>query len=458
MSAPHPFQVLVIGQGGREHAMVRALKFSPSLGAGLKPASHSGSLIGRPTPSQNAHYQINHHVHALPGSAGMATDCVCHDDLNWEKFDQVLELVLRQEISLVVIGPELPLAAGLSDFLRDAGVQVFAPSQAAARLESSKIFAKEFMIEAKVPTARSFTVSTVEQTASVCGAFAPPYVLKADGLAAGKGVFICKTVEELLSAARSIFDDHSLGEAGKSALLEEFSPGFEISYLVITNGEKFESLVLAQDHKRLLNGDEGPNTGGMGVVAPMHLEPELKERVDREVIQPVISHLKTRGLLYRGVLYFGLMMTPEGPSVLEFNTRFGDPETQVILPLLDGDWAEVFSAVARGEVPKLKWKKGASACVVLAAEGYPEDPKKGVSIAGDLGAAQANEKSYFLHAGTSHDANRGWLTAGGRVLNSVGLGQDLHEALSNAYARAERAVWPGRQMRTDIGANAQSQN
>ena len=241
MSASHPFQVLVVGQGGREHALVRALKFSPSLRAGLKPAdqNRSSGLSQNQNSSQMVHHQINHHVHALPGSAGMAADCICHLDFNWEKFDQVLELIRRHEISLVMIGPELPLAAGLSDFLRDAGVQVFAPSQAAARLESSKIFAKEFMIEAKVPTARSFTVSTVEQTASVCGAFAPPFVLKADGLAAGKGVFICKSTEELLSAARSIFDDHSLGEAGKSALLEEFSPGFEISYLVITNGETF---------------------------------------------------------------------------------------------------------------------------------------------------------------------------------------------------------------------------
>ncbi len=450
MSAANAPKVLVIGQGGREHALVHALKFAPSLNAGLSFGLSADSSSGVSSGSSAGHHQINRHVHALPGSAGMATDCVCHE-MSWENFDHVLELIRRVGISLVVIGPEMPLAAGLSDFLRDAGVQVFAPSQAAARLESSKIFAKEFMIEAKVPTARSFTVSSVEQTASVCGAFAPPYVLKADGLAAGKGVFICKTKNELLAAAQSIFVEKSLGEAGVTALLEEFSPGYEISYLVITNGEKFESLVLAQDHKRLLDGDEGPNTGGMGVVAPMHLDPKLKEFVDREVIQPVITHLKTRELLYRGVLYFGLMMTPEGPSVLEFNTRFGDPETQVIMPLLDGDWAEVFTAVARGEVPALKWKAGASACVVLAAEGYPDSPKKGVVISGNL-AAGAGGKSYFLHAGTQHDSKKGWLTAGGRVLNSMGLGADLAEALKNAYAQAATAPWPGCQMRSDIGA------
>ena len=269
-SSQAPAHVLVIGQGGREHALVRALKHSPALATGLQIGSAQTNAAGNPTGSAASlatpvGQQVNHRVHAIPGSAGMASDCVCHA-LNWEDFAGVLSLIRREKIELVIIGPELPLAAGLSNFLRENGITVFAPSQEAARLESSKIFAKEFMLEAGVPTARSFTVSSVEQTLEVYKNFAPPYVLKADGLAAGKGVFICKTAAERLAAAHSIFVEKSLGEAGERALLEEYSAGFEVSYLVLTNGEDFEPLVLAQDHKRLLDNDEGPNTGGMGVV------------------------------------------------------------------------------------------------------------------------------------------------------------------------------------------------
>lgn len=418
--------VLVVGQGGREHALVRALRMSSSV----------------------------EKVHALPGSAGMALDAHCHD-LAWENFDLVHQLIQREAIDLVVVGPEVPLAGGLSDALRAKGVLVFGPSREAAQLESSKIYSKEFMVEAGVATARFEVVASVEETKAAAARFKPPFVLKADGLAAGKGVFICKTEDELMAAAHSLFVEHSLGEAGARALMEEFQPGYEISYLILTNGEDFEPLVLAQDHKRLLDGDEGPNTGGMGVVAPVAIDESLRGRIDSEVIDKVVAHLSRRGLLYRGILYVGLMITENGPSVLEFNVRFGDPEAQALLPLLDGDWGQVFKTVAEGTaVPELQWRELASACIVLAAEGYPDHPVRGVKIEGleATSASGPDQTSYFLHAGTQKDAEKGWVTAGGRVLNAVGLGANLREAIDQAYRQAEKAKWHGRQMRHDVGA------
>lgn len=413
--------VLVIGQGGREHALVRVLRVSPSVTK----------------------------VHALPGSDGIAQDAQCHN-LSWEDFDAVLELIRREEIQLVVVGPEIPLAGGISDALRAKGIAVVGPSREAARLESSKVESKLFMMEAGVRTARFKIVRSLSETMAMAGEFSPPYVLKADGLAAGKGVYICKTKDELEMAARGLFVDQVLGEAGAMALLEEFQPGYEISYLLLTNGETFEPLILAQDHKRLNDGDQGPNTGGMGVVAPVVIDEELRRRIDSEVVAPVVAHLKKRNFLYRGVLYIGLMITEDGPSVLEFNVRFGDPEAQVILPLLDGDWGQVFSELAEGRLSSLRWKSMAAACVVLAAGGYPDRPEKDVEIRG-LSRAGASDTSYLLHAGTRLDAQQNWVTAGGRVLNAVGLGQTLREAMDHAYAKASEIEWSGMQMRRDIG-------
>lgn len=417
------FKALVIGQGGREHAIVRALQQSPSV----------------------------QEVHALPGSDGIALDARCHA-IDWRKFSEVLELCERERFDFIVIGPENPLVDGLSDVLRERGFLVVGPSRDAAQLEGSKIYCKEFLQSAGVPTARAHVVDRVSGALAAAKNFAPPYVLKADGLAAGKGVFICKTLEELTQAARAIFEEGTLGEAGRRALLEEFSPGYEISYLVLTNGETFEALPLAQDHKRLLDGDEGPNTGGMGVVAPVPLESELRARIDNEVILPTMREFKKRGYVYRGVLFVGLMMTPNGPSVLEFNTRFGDPETQAILPLLDGDWGVVFRELADGRLPKLQWKKLSSCCVVLAAQGYPDTPVKGAPIEGVPHVPAA--KQYLLHAGTKRDTESGerWLTNGGRVLNSIGLSEELAQAVQLAYQGARSVQSSALVMRADIGA------
>lgn len=415
--------ILVVGQGGREHALVRALRQSKSV----------------------------ENVHALPGSDGIALDAKCHN-VDWKKFDEVLRVVRDQKIQLVVIGPEIPLEGGLSDFLRAQSVDVLAPSQEAARLESSKIFSKEFMIEAGVPTARHFVVRTVAETLKGAEAFAPPYVLKADGLAAGKGVFICKTLEDLRVAASDLFEKKILGVAGAQALLEEFSPGYEISYLVLTNGKESRPLILAQDHKRLLDHDEGPNTGGMGVVAPVEIDSALREVIDREVVERSVQHLAKRGLMFRGVLFIGLMITPEGPSVLEYNTRFGDPETQVILPLLDGDWGQVFSELAQGRMTDLKWKPLSAACVVLAAQGYPDSPVKGAAI---TLPGEASSTRYLLHAGTARSSSGArsgdWVTAGGRVLNAVGIGGSLRDAINAAYDIAREVKSDALVMRTDIG-------
>lgn len=414
---------LVLGQGGREHAIVRALKFSASVTE----------------------------VHACPGSDGISQEAICHKiDLSDAK--AVEAFVKRHQFDCVVIGPENYLVQGLSDMIRGWGVDVVGPSQNAAQLEGSKIFSKEFMIRAGVPTAAHEVVDNVADTLRVAQKFTPPYVLKADGLAAGKGVFVCATLPELKAAAEDLFDKKILGVAGHRALLEQFQEGYELSYLILTNGVTHEALPVAQDHKRLSDGDEGPNTGGMGVVGPMMIDAGLRERIEKEIVQPSVRNLQGAGLLYRGVLYVGIMVTPKGPTVIEYNCRFGDPEAQIILPLLDGDWGYTFSRLAKGEMDKLSWKNMQMACVVLAAPGYPENAEKGVVIEGDLG--HQTSVSYFLHAGTAKSANGQWVTHGGRVLNAVGMGSSRAEALRAAYTQAKAATWKGIRMRKDIGAKA----
>ncbi len=412
-------KVLVIGQGGREHAMVRALRQSPSVSE----------------------------VHALPGSDGISSDAVCHA-LNWRDFSSVYDLCRKHQMAFVVIGPEEPLVLGLARFLRSQGIPVVGPDQEAAQLEGSKVFAKKFMMDAQVPTAKYQIVRSVAETITAAEKMAPPYVLKADGLAAGKGVFICSTRSELERSADELFEKNILGAAGQLAVLETFSRGWELSYLILTNGVEYERLPLAQDHKRLGNGDEGPNTGGMGTVAPLHLETHLNEQIERRVILPTLAEIQRRGLLYWGVLFFGLMITEEGPSLLEYNCRFGDPETQVILPLVDGDWGTILNRLSQGRLEKLQFKNQSAACVVMAAPGYPEEPQKGVVISGDLSSQQGR---YFLHAGTKRLDNGGWQTNGGRVLNAVGLGSSSREAIANAYKQTREVNWPGMRMRTDIG-------
>ncbi len=428
-------RILVIGQGGREHAIVRQI-------------------------AQNKNTEK---VFAVPGSEGMLSspkvECV-KLSLEPKAFPALIDFAKEKSIDLVVVGPEQPLADGFTDLARAAGLLVFGPSAEGARLEASKIHAKELMLAAGVRTARSFVVSTVDETLKAAANFKPPYVLKADGLAAGKGVFIEKTLEGLQASARFLFEERGLGVAGERALLEEFSPGIELSHLVLTNGHGQVAMPAARDHKRLQDGDEGPNTGGMGVVAPVPLAPGLFEQIEKEVVEPVIREIEKRGIVFRGVLYVGLMLTADGPSVLEFNTRFGDPEAQVLMALLDEEagpsWVEVLASVARGEMPSPKWAHSRSvACLVLAAEGYPDQPVKGVAISGlsEKGSLSSDETAWVIHAGTRKNSSGAFETNGGRVLNILGTSEmSMKEALARAYKAAEGVQWPGRQMRKDIGS------
>ncbi|MCB0422004.1 MAG: phosphoribosylamine--glycine ligase [Bdellovibrionales bacterium] len=412
--------VLVIGKGGREHALVKALSTS----------------------------KIVDTVHALPGNDGMRTLAICHSGKTTSS--DVLPVVKKHDIQLVVIGPEVELVEGLADDLRKAGIAVFGPSQSGAQLEASKVFSKEFMQKYQIPTASFEIVSSVADVEASFHKFEPPYVLKVDGLAAGKGVYILKDAQELIAAAKEVFEEQKFGVSGNQALLEEFQKGWELSYLILTNGKDFQSLPLSQDHKRLKEKDQGPNTGGMGVVAPLEIDLELNQRIQDEILKPTVEGLCREGWMYRGLVYVGVMVTEQGPRVIEYNVRFGDPEAQVVLPLLDGDWGEVLWSVARGELPSLLWKPVFSACVVLAAEGYPEAPRKGVPIEGDL--MFESPSSYFLHAGTCYQSDtQKWETDGGRVLNAIGMGSSRLESIENAYKQAEHATWPGRQMRKDIG-------
>ncbi len=411
-------KALVIGKGGREHAIVHALLKS----------------------------QLIESVYAAPGSQGMGSDVSC---LNVAlEVDAIAEVCKKNEIDLIIIGPEDPLVAGLASDLRDKGLFVFGPDKSGARLEGSKIASKIFMESHDIPTARFEVVDSVAQTMKEAETFTPPYVLKADGLAAGKGVYICENREELEKAANDLFVRKVLGVAGEKALLEQFQPGFELSFFILTTGKDYIVMPMAQDHKKIYENEKGPNTGGMGTVAPMEIESDLYNQIISKIVEPTQKGISAEGFDYRGVVFIGIMVTEQGPQVLEYNVRFGDPETQVLLPLLDGDWGEVFFKIAKAELPEVKWKDLYTTCVVLAAENYPDTPVKDVVIEGDF---KGSESQYFLHAGTKQTIQGQWVTAGGRVLNSIGCGSTLPEAISKAYAQAEKVQWPGRQIRKDIG-------
>ena len=410
--------ILVIGSGGREHAVVKALAESPA-----KPK-----------------------LFCAPGNAGIAQLAQILN-LNIKDHSQVLEASTREKIDLVFIGPEDPLVDGLADTLRQKNISVFGPSKEAAQLEGSKIFAKAFMKKAGVPTAEAFEVSTVEAALSHAKSFTPPYILKADGLAAGKGVFICKTSAELKLAAQFLFETKSLGAAGHSALLEKNLPGYEISFLILTNGEDFAALPLAQDHKRLLDDDKGPNTGGMGTFAPMNIDQVLYDKIIQRVVAPSVQQLKKEKFVFRGVLFIGLMIVDNEPYVLEYNVRFGDPETQVILPLIQNDLADIFLKLSHGEIQPLNFKKQASFCIVNAAPGYPDQPQKNIAIELPSDHAQA----YVLHAGTALDSAGNLVSNGGRVLNIVAIADTPESARKSAYEFNTKVKMQGRQFRNDIG-------
>ena len=415
-------KVLVIGPGGREHALVRSLRDDPFVTE----------------------------VHAAPGNAGIARDVPVHA-VNAQDPAAVVALARELGSSLVVIGPEAPLAAGVADALQQAGIPVFGPTQAAAQLEASKAFAKEVMAVAGVPTAMARVATDATEAADALDAFGAPYVVKDDGLAAGKGVVVTQDRASALAHAEDCFG------AGGSVVIEEFLDGPEVSLFVISDGHHAVPLAPAQDFKRIFDGDEGPNTGGMGAYSPLEWLPAgfVEEVMDR-VAMPTITAMADRGTPFTGVLYCGLALTRRGLRVIEFNARFGDPETQAVLARLQTPLGSLLLAAANGTldaVEPLTWRQEAAVGVVLASARYPDSPVTGDVITG-LDEAAALEGVSVLHAGTALDDDGATVSAGGRVLAVVGLGEDLHAARERAYAGVGKIGLPGGQYRTDIALRA----
>ncbi len=419
-------RVLLVGGGGREHALAWKLAQSPRL----------SRLI------------------AAPGNPGIArhADCVPVKD---SAIEELRSLARRERVDLTVVGPELPLALGLADRLREAGLRVFGPGAAAARIESSKAFAKDLMARHGIPTARFRTFSEAAAARHYCHQLGAPLVVKADGLAGGKGALICRTVEEADRAVALCLEERGFGEAGRTVVIEEFMEGEEASFFVLSDGTTALPLGAAQDHKTVLDDDQGPNTGGMGAYSPAPVfDGATEKRVMTEIVLPTIRAMRREGVPYQGVLYVGLMMTREGPRVVEFNCRFGDPECQAILPRLDGDLLPLLAAVADGQgLPaSLAWRADSSVCVVLASAGYPGRYETGRAIRGVEDAEQLRGVTVF-HAGTA-TRDGALVTAGGRVLGVQALGTDITEAIARAYAAVGRISFEGVHFRKDIGRKA----
>jgi phosphoribosylamine--glycine ligase len=415
-------KVLVIGSGGREHAIVWKLKQSPNVTQ----------------------------VFCVPGNAGICEEAECvFADL--KSVDSLVQVASKLQPDMTVVGPELPLSLGVVDEFRRRGMRIFGPSAAAARLESSKIFAKEFMQRHHIPTAHYAICTSMQEIKDALPHFSTPIVVKADGLAAGKGVVIAKTREEAAMVASEMLSGRMLGEAGARIVLEEFLEGDEISFLAICDGERAIPLVAAQDHKRIGDGDTGPNTGGMGAYSsPNVLDAKMSDWILNHIARPVVQAMKSEGTEYRGVLYCGLMMTARGPMVLEFNCRFGDPETQPILMRLDSDLLGAFIASAEGRLSEgdLRWSNESTACVVMASKGYPDTPELGKIIHGLPDAEQVTGVKVF-HAGTRHTGDE-FVTNGGRVLGVTARGVDLRNAVDRAYEAVGKIRFEGMQFRRDI--------
>ncbi len=418
-------RIIVVGNGGREHALAWKLTQSEAVDQ----------------------------VYCVPGNGGTAILERCQNvSLSPEDFEGIGRLAQEKHVNVVVVGPEVPLALGITDALTQQGILVFGPSQAGAQIESSKTWAKELMAAAGVPTAKAESFTEADSAIAYVQSQGAPIVIKADGLAAGKGVTVAITLEEAITAIREIFEG-KFGAAGNQVLIEECLTGQEISVLALTDGLTVRSLLPAQDHKRIGEGDTGLNTGGMGVYAPVPLATNaLMHRIQDEVLEPVMAELRSRQIDYRGVLYAGLMITPDGdPKVIEFNCRFGDPETQAILPLLDTPLEQLIMACATQtlkEFGPIAWKPGVSVCVVMSAGGYPEDYKKGDVITG-LEDAIATGSAVF-HAGTSFRDGQ-ILTDGGRVLAVNALGLDFDRAFEQAYQAIAQIQFQDCYYRQDIG-------
>jgi phosphoribosylamine---glycine ligase len=423
-------RILIIGSGGREHALVWKLSQSPRVRAIL----------------------------CAPGNAGIARTARCIP-VQPDDFAAISELVRKERIDYVIVGPEAPLASGLVDRLRDLGIGVLGPNQNAARLESSKVFAKDFMARHGIPTASYGTYADPQKALAYLNSSEArlPIVVKADGLAAGKGVVVARTAQEACAAVQRIMVNREFGSAGDRIIIEECLEGIEASYIVFTDGETILPAAAARDHKAVFDNDAGPNTGGMGAYSTDDiLGPDLEREVLQRVIRPVIDGMRKEGSPFQGILYAGLMLTSRGVGVLEFNVRMGDPEGQVILPRLQSDFSELCEALCKGSLKDYKavWNRGAAVCVVLASGGYPGSYSKGKAISG-LHMAEEDSRVAVFHAGTRQAGDR-FVTDGGRVLGITAVERDLASAIMLAYEAVNKISFEGMHYRRDIGAKGLS--
>ncbi|MEA3493177.1 MAG: phosphoribosylamine--glycine ligase [Candidatus Margulisiibacteriota bacterium] len=419
-------KILVVGSGGREHALVWKIAQSPKVKK----------------------------IFCAPGNAG-TVEFAENVNIKVDDLQGLKKFALEKKIDLTVVGPEIPLVIGIADEFEREGLKIFGPKQEGALIEGSKVFAKEFMAKYDIPTAQSGVFDDIKEALHYVYEVGAPIVVKADGLAAGKGVIVCSTKEEAVDAVKKIMQDKEFGKAGDKVVIEECLMGEEASIIAITDGKTIIPLASSQDHKRALDGDHGPNTGGMGAYSPASLVTDrLMEDVDINVLKPFVSGMQQEGISFKGVIYAGIMVTRDGPKVLEFNCRFGDPETQPILMRMKSDIVPVFEDAADGKLKniEIEWDERASVCVVLASGGYPGKYEKGITISG-LDKVDQLDNAYVFHAGTKLSSGK-VVSSGGRVLGVTALGDNIKFAIQNAYRAVSMINFKGRYFRKDIGKKA----
>jgi phosphoribosylamine--glycine ligase len=419
-------KILVIGSGGREHALVWKISQSPKV----------------------------EKIFCAPGSAaiGELAECVA---IGPEQIEKLADFAEKEKIDLTVVGPELPLTLGITDLFESRGLRIFGPNKTAAQLEGSKAFAKEILKQNRILTASFGTFTDAASAKKYLAQQKPPYVIKADGLAGGKGVLICANRQQAEAAVNDILVRHAFGQAGEKVVIEEFLDGEEASFMVLTDGDHIIPLASSQDHKRVFDNDEGPNTGGMGAYSPAPVVTSaMHQRILDEILKPLLAGLKNQGIRYRGVIYVGLMITKSGPKVLEFNARFGDPECQPIMMRLKSDLVPLLEATIDGKLNQVQpeWYEDPAVCVVLSARGYPGPYDTGYEIRG-LDKLRHWDKGVVFHAGTAKENGR-WLTSGGRVLGVTARGSDIGNAVTNAYSAVSQISWDGMHYRKDIARKA----
>lgn len=417
-------KVLVIGGGGREHAVCKKLSESKDVTQIL----------------------------CAPGNAGIAQVARCIPEVKATDIEGIVALAKNEKVDFVCVTPDDPLALGCVDRLEEEGIPAFGPTAYAAQMEASKIFSKNLMRKYGIPTAKCEIFTEMDKALAYLDTQEAPIVVKADGLALGKGVVVASTIEEAKNAVIEMMEGGKFGRSGARVLIEECMVGREVTVLCFCDGKTIRPMPASQDHKRIFDGDKGPNTGGMGAFAPSPLyTEEIAERTEKEILIPTLNAMNSEGFTFKGVLYVGLMLTKDGPKVVEYNARFGDPETQVVLPLLESDLFAIMRAVREGRLAEMdiRWKKESAACIVLASGGYPEKYESGKLISGLEDAEAAGATVY--HAGTKK-TDAGYVTAGGRVLGVTALGDTLADAVHSAYAAAEKIHFEGAHMRRDIGS------